>query len=108
MTGAYRVDHHSMAEARLPKDALWRAQTHRRAANIPISGTPIEPALISAMASVKAAAASANEQLKVLTSEQAQAIRDAAATIVAGEHVDAFPIDVFQTGSGTSSNMNMN
>ena len=108
MSGDYRVEHDSMGEVRVPKDALWRAQTQRAVENFPISGTPIEPALISAMARVKAAAATANEQLDVLTSEQAQAIRDAAATIVKGEHVDAFPIDVFQTGSGTSSNMNMN
>jgi len=108
MSEDYRVEHDSMGEVRVPKDALWRAQTQRAVENFPISGTPIEPALISAMARVKAAAATANEQLKVLTSEQAQAIRDAAATIVEGQHVDAFPIDVFQTGSGTSSNMNMN
>src|SRR3954452_20144581 len=108
MTADHRVEHDSMGEVRVPKDALWRAQTQRAVENFPISGTPIEPALISAMARVKAAAATANEQLDVLTPEQAQAIRDAAASIVAGEHVDAFPIDVFQTGSGTSSNMNMN
>jgi fumarate hydratase class II len=108
MTQDYRVEHDSMGEVRVPKDALWRAQTQRAVENFPISGTPIEPALISAMARVKAAAATANEQLDVLTTEQAQAIRDAADTIVGGEHVDAFPIDVFQTGSGTSSNMNMN
>jgi fumarate hydratase class II len=108
MTEDFRVEHDSMGEVRVPKDALWRAQTQRAVENFPISGTPIEPALISAMARVKAAAATANEQLDVLTTEQAQAIRDAAATIVGGEHVDAFPIDVFQTGSGTSSNMNMN
>lgn len=108
MSEDYRVEHDSMGEVRVPKDALWRAQTQRAVENFPISGTPIEPALISAMARVKAAAATANEQLDVLTSEQAQAIRDAAATIVKGQHVDAFPIDVFQTGSGTSSNMNAN
>lgn len=108
MSEDYRIEHDSMGEVRVPKDALWRAQTQRAVENFPISGTPIEPALISAMARVKAAAATANEQLDVLTAEQAQAIRDAAATIVDGEHVNAFPIDVFQTGSGTSSNMNMN
>ncbi len=108
MSEEYRVEHDSMGEVQVPKDALWRAQTQRAVENFPISGTPIEPSLISAMARVKAAAATANEQLHVLTSEQAQAIRDAASAIVDGGHVDAFPIDVFQTGSGTSSNMNMN
>ncbi len=108
MSEEYRVEHDSMGEVQVPKDALWRAQTQRAVENFPISGTPIEPALISAMARVKGAAATANEELDVLTSEQAQAIRDAASAIVAGEHVDAFPIDTFQTGSGTSSNMNMN
>jgi fumarate hydratase class II len=104
----FRVEHDSMGEVQVPKDALWRAQTQRAVENFPISGTPIEPALVRAMAHVKAAAAQANEELGVVTSEQAQAIRDAAATIVDGEHLDAFPIDTFQTGSGTSSNMNMN
>ena len=68
MTDEYRVEHDSMGEVRVPKDALWRAQTQRAVENFPISGTPIEPALISAMARVKAAAATANEQLGVLTS----------------------------------------
>jgi fumarate hydratase class II len=108
MSEEYRVEHDSMGEVQVPKDALWRAQTQRAVENFPISGTPIEPALISAMARVKSAAATANEELDVLTAEQAQAIRDAASAIVSGEHVDAFPIDTFQTGSGTSSNMNMN
>ena len=83
MSEDYRVEHDSMGEVRVPKDALWRAQTQRAVENFPISGTPIEPALISAMARVKAAAATANEQLEVLTAQKAQAIRDAAATIVA-------------------------
>ena len=108
MSDDFRVEHDSMGEIQVPQDALWRAQTQRAVENFPISGTPLEPELVKAMARVKSAAATANEQLEVLTSPQAQAIRDAAASIVAGEHLGEFPIDVFQTGSGTSSNMNMN
>ncbi|MCW2759490.1 MAG: fumarase [Nocardioidaceae bacterium] len=104
----FRTEHDSMGEVQVPRDALWRAQTQRAVENFPISGTPIEVELVKAIARVKAAAATANEELGVLTPEQAGAIRDAAATVVAGEHLDAFPIDTFQTGSGTSSNMNMN
>jgi fumarate hydratase, class II len=104
----YRIEHDSMGDVRVPQDALWRAQTQRAVENFPISGTPIEPALIHAIAQVKAAAATVNGRLGVISAEQAAAIRDAAAAIVAGEHDDAFPIDVFQTGSGTSSNMNAN
>src|SRR3954466_3450068 len=95
MTDDHRVEHDSMGEVRVPKDALWRAQTQRAVENFPISGTPIEPALISAMARVKAAAATANEQLDVLTPEQAQAIRDAAASIVAGEDRGGCPAAPF-------------
>jgi fumarate hydratase, class II len=76
--------------------------------NFPISGTPIEPALVHAIGQVKAAAAVVNGSLGVLTAEQSAAIADAARSVAAGEHDDAFPIDVFQTGSGTSSNMNAN
>jgi fumarate hydratase, class II len=107
-TGDFRIEHDSMGDVRVPREALWRAQTQRAVENFPISGTPIEPALIHAIAQVKAAAAKANADLGVITAEQAAAIRDAAAQIAAGRHDDAFPIDVFQTGSGTSSNMNAN
>jgi fumarate hydratase class II len=92
----------------VPKDALWRAQTQRAVENFPISGTPIEPALIHAIAHVKAAAAKVNADLGVLAPEQAKAIIAAADEVADGQHDDAFPIDVFQTGSGTSSNMNAN
>ncbi len=108
MSEEYRVEHDSMGEVQVPKHALWRAQTQRAVENFPISGATLEPELVKAMARVKSAAATANEQLEVLTSQQAEAIRDAAASIIAGEHLGEFPIDVFQTGSGTSSNMNMN
>ena len=104
----FRTEHDSMGEVRVPRDALWRAQTQRAVENFPISGTPIEPALVHAIAEVKAAAARVNGELDVLTSEQAAAIADAARAVASGAHDAAFPIDVFQTGSGTSSNMNAN
>ena len=103
-----RTEHDSMGDIEVPADALWRAQTQRAVENFPISGTTLEPAHLVAMARVKASAAKVNAELGILTDEQAAAIGEAAAAIVAGEHHDAFPIDVFQTGSGTSSNMNMN
>jgi fumarate hydratase, class II len=104
----FRIEHDSMGEVRVPKDALWRAQTQRAVENFPISGTPIEPALIHAIGAVKEAAARVNGELGVLTPERADAIEAAAPPVRAGEVDDAFPIDVFQTGSGTSSNMNAN
>ena len=104
----YRTEHDSMGEVRVPRDALWRAQTQRAVENFPISGQPLEPALIHALAHIKAAAARTNAELGTLTSEQADAITEATAQIVDGEHDDQFPIDVFQTGSGTSTNMNVN
>jgi fumarate hydratase class II len=104
----FRIEHDSMGDVRVPKDALWRAQTQRAVENFPISGTPLEADLIHAIAHVKAAAATANADLGVITDEQASAIRKAAAAIVSGRYDDQFPIDVFQTGSGTSSNMNAN
>jgi fumarate hydratase class II len=97
-----------MGEVRVPIDALWRAQTQRAIENFPISGTTLEPRHIHALAAVKAAAATVNEALEVISSDQASAIRDAAAVVMSGDHDDQFPLDVFQTGSGTSSNMNMN
>ncbi|WP_028645000.1 class II fumarate hydratase [Nocardioides sp. URHA0020] len=104
----YRTEHDSMGEVRVPVDALWRAQTQRAVENFPISGTPIEPALIHAIGRVKSAAAKVNADLGVLDPAPAAAIVAAADAVVAGEHDAEFPIDVFQTGSGTSSNMNAN
>ena len=104
----YRIEHDSMGEVEVPAQALWRAQTQRAIENFPISGTRLEDEHVKAMAQVKAAAAKVNADLGVITAEQAEAIRTAAAEIVAGKHLDHFPLDVFQTGSGTSSNMNMN
>jgi fumarate hydratase class II len=104
----FRVEHDSMGEVQVPADALWRAQTQRAIENFPISGAALEPEHVKALARVKAAAATVNADLGVIAQEQAEAIRKAAEAIIAGEHLDHFPVDVFQTGSGTSSNMNMN
>ncbi len=108
MTDDFRIEHDSMGEVRVPTTALWRAQTQRAVENFPISGTPLEPRLIRALALVKAAAALTNKELDVLPAEQADAIVAAARRVAEGHEDDQFPIDVFQTGSGTSSNMNMN
>ena len=107
-TGEFRTEHDSMGDVQVPREALWRAQTQRAVENFPISGTPIEPRLIEGLALVKAAAARANADLGVLDAEKADAIGAAARAVAAGEHDAHFPIDVFQTGSGTSSNMNAN
>src|SRR5262245_13236307 len=104
----YRTEHDSMGEVQVPHDALWRAQTQRAVENFPISGTPIEPALIHAIGEVKAAAAKVNGELGVVDADRSAAIEKAAREVAAGDHDEAFPIDVFQTGSGTSSNMNAN
>ncbi|ASE12114.1 MULTISPECIES: class II fumarate hydratase [Kocuria] len=104
----YRIEHDTMGEVRVPKNALYRAQTQRAVENFPISGTTLEREHIKALAQVKKAAATANEELGVLDTQRAQAIRDAADAVASGEYDADFPIDVFQTGSGTSSNMNTN
>jgi len=104
----YRIEHDSMGEVRVPEHALWRAQTQRAVENFPISGRPLEHEHLQALARVKQAAARVNAELGVLDQDKADAIAVAAGEVVAGEHLDHFPIDVFQTGSGTSSNMNMN
>jgi fumarate hydratase, class II len=104
----FRIEHDSMGEVQVPADALWRAQTQRAVQNFPISGTTLEPRHIHALAAVKAAAAKVNAELGVIDDAQATAISDAAAVVMSGDHDDQFPLDVFQTGSGTSSNMNMN
>jgi fumarate hydratase class II len=104
----YRIEHDTMGEVRVPADALWRAQTQRAVENFPISGTGLEPAHLAALAQIKAAAAAVNAKLGVIPREEAEAIIAAAGEVAAGRHDDQFPVDVFQTGSGTSSNMNMN
>jgi len=104
----FRIEQDTMGEVRVPATALWRAQTQRAVDNFPISGTRLEPRHIAALGQVKAAAAQANAELGVLDAEVAAAIRSAALEVAQGRHDGEFPIDVFQTGSGTSSNMNAN
>lgn len=104
----YRIEHDTMGEVRVPLDALYRAQTQRAVENFPISGTGLEREHIIALARIKKAAALANAQLGILESSIANAIAQAADEVIAGNHLGHFPVDVFQTGSGTSSNMNMN
>ncbi|GAA3532877.1 fumarate hydratase class II [Aeromicrobium flavum] len=104
----WRIEHDTMGEVKVPADALWRAQTQRAVENFPISGTPIESAQIRALAQIKAACATANAELGILEQDMADAIVAAADEVAAGRHDAHFPIDVFQTGSGTSSNMNTN
>jgi fumarate hydratase, class II len=104
----FRIEHDTMGEVRVPRDALWRAQTQRAVENFPISGRPLDPSLIHALAAIKASAAVVNADLGVLDKERADAIVTAAEQIATGDYDDQFPIDVYQTGSGTSSNMNTN
>jgi fumarate hydratase, class II len=106
--GAYRIEHDSMGEVRVPRDAKWRATTQRAVENFPISGQGLEPAHIAALGAIKAAAAQVNGEMGNLEPDIAEAIRAAAEEVAAGRLDDQFPIDVFQTGSGTSSNMNAN
>ncbi|EYT54231.1 class II fumarate hydratase [Kocuria sp. UCD-OTCP] len=107
-TTEYRIEHDTMGEVRVPANALYRAQTQRAVENFPISGKPLEPQHIVALAQIKKAAAKANAELGVLDDERARAIADAADKVATGAYDEHFPIDVFQTGSGTSSNMNTN
>jgi fumarate hydratase class II len=104
----FRVEHDSMGEVEVPAEALWGAQTQRAVQNFPVSGERIGRDMIGALASIKGAAAAVNGLLGVLEADLAAAIHDAAAAVARGDHDEAFPIDVFQTGSGTSSNMNAN
>ncbi|MGW2328843.1 class II fumarate hydratase [Streptomyces sp. NPDC001700] len=104
----YRTEHDSMGEVRVPAHAKWRAQTQRAVENFPISGQRLERAHIEALARIKAAAALVNAELGVVEKDMAAAIAEAAAEVAQGRWDDHFPVDVFQTGSGTSSNMNTN
>ncbi|MBO0654823.1 class II fumarate hydratase [Streptomyces triculaminicus] len=104
----YRLEHDSMGEVRVPAHAKWRAQTQRAVENFPVSGQRLERAHIAALGRIKAAAAKVNAELGVLDKDVAGAIADAAAEVVEGRWDEHFPVDVFQTGSGTSSNMNAN
>ena len=104
----YRIEHDTMGEVRVPADALYAAQTQRAVENFPISGRGLSAHHIAALGQIKRAAALANAELGVIAPEIAEAIVAAADEVIAGKHDDQFPIDVFQTGSGTSSNMNTN
>jgi fumarate hydratase class II len=106
--GEFRIEHDTMGEVRVPAKALWRAQTQRAVENFPISGRGLERTQIRALGLLKAACAQVNKDLGLLAAEKADAIIAAAGEIADGLHDDQFPIDVFQTGSGTSSNMNAN
>jgi fumarate hydratase, class II len=111
MTGAkpgFRAEHDSMGEVLVPEDALWGANTQRAVENFPVSGERLPRELIGALASIKDAAAAVNGRLGVIEPDMAEAIHDAAAEVARGDYDDQFPIDVYQTGSGTSSNMNAN
>ncbi len=104
----FRIEHDTMGEVSVPAEALYAAQTQRAVENFPISGRGLSSHHIAALAQIKRAAAIANAELGVLTEPVAAAIVAAADEVIAGGHDDQFPIDVFQTGSGTSSNMNTN
>ncbi|MDQ3385089.1 MAG: class II fumarate hydratase [Actinomycetota bacterium] len=104
----FRIEHDTMGEVRVPADAKWAAQTQRAVENFPISGLTIDRSLIAALAAVKGAAAVTNGRLKIIDKDVAKAIAEVAAEVAAGQWDDQFPVDVYQTGSGTSSNMNVN
>jgi len=105
---AFRIEKDSMGELQVPEDALWGAQTQRALNNFPISGLTMPRQFIAALGLVKWAAAGANAELGLIKSDVAVAIQTAALAVSKGEYDEHFPIDVFQTGSGTSSNMNAN
>ena len=108
----YRIEKDSLGEVKVPAKALWGAQTQRAVNNFPISGIkmdfPFTKSFVSALGFIKDAAAKSNLRLKVLSNKKARAISKAAKEVWQEKHHDQFPIDVFQTGSGTSSNMNAN
>lgn len=105
---AFRVEHDSMGELKVPAEARWGAQTQRAVENFPISGLPMPRGFIAALGLVKWAAAGANSELGLLKTDLAVAIQKASLEVFSGKHDAHFPIDIFQTGSGTSSNMNAN
>ncbi len=104
----YRIERDSMGELQVPKDALYGAQTQRAVENFPVSGRPMPGAFIHALGLIKAACARANRELGTLDPQIADAVAEAAQAVARGEVDDQFPVDIFQTGSGTSSNMNAN
>ncbi|MEF8818852.1 MAG: class II fumarate hydratase [Haloferacaceae archaeon] len=104
----YRVERDSLGEMRVPADAYWGAQTQRAVENFPIGDEPMDRRFVAALGAVKKAAAQANRDLGLVDEAIADAVVAAADEVIAGEHDDQFPVDVYQTGSGTSSNMNAN
>ena len=108
MKNEYRIEKDSMGEVRVPADALYGAQTQRAVDNFPVSGLTLPRSLVRAMGLVKAAAAASNLELGLIESDMAEAIQGAANEVAKGNHDQHFPVDIFQTGSGTSSNMNSN
>src|SRR3974390_3178472 len=108
MTSSFRTERDSMGELKVPAEALWGAQTQRAIQNFPISGACLPREFIAALALIKQAAARANAGLNLLDATVAQAIDAAAAEVAAGRHNAHFPLDVFQTGSGPSTNMTGN
>lgn len=108
MQGDTRIERDSLGEVRVPRDALWGAQTQRAVENFPLSGLRLPRAFLRALGLLKAACARANAQTGQLAAAPADAIAAAADEVARGDHDAQFPVDVFQTGSGTSTNMNMN
>ena len=108
MSESFRIEHDSMGELQVPADALWGAQTQRAVQNFPISGQPMPRGFIRALGLIQAAAAGVNADLGLLSKSVAKVVQEAALQVAQGAHDAHFPIDVYQTGSGTSSNMNAN
>ena len=108
MSESFRIEHDSIGELQVPADALWGAQTQRAVQNFPISGQPMPRGFIRALGLIKAAAAGVNADLGLLSKSVAKVVQEAALQVAQGTHDAHFPIDVYQTGSGTSSNMNAN
>ncbi|MEZ9843711.1 lyase family protein, partial [Vibrio sp. 10N.261.51.C5] len=108
MTLQFRIEKDSMGEVKVPADALYQAQTQRAADNFAFSSHKMPTSFIQALALIKLAAADTNAQLGLLEGDIANAIAEASQEIIDGKHLEQFPIDVYQTGSGTSSNMNAN
>ena len=108
MNNDYRIEKDSMGEVRVPADALYGAQTQRAIDNFPVSGLTLPRSMIRALGLIKTAAAAANKKLDLMESDMADAIKAAANEVAKGNHDSHFPVDIFQTGSGTSSNMNAN
>ncbi|QOC21150.1 class II fumarate hydratase [Wenzhouxiangella sp. AB-CW3] len=104
----YRTERDSMGELKVPADALWGAQTQRAVNNFPISGQPMPAPFIRALGLIKAACAQANRDLQLLDDARADAIAEAAGKVADNRYDEHFPVDIYQTGSGTSSNMNSN